>query len=337
MGAVVVLRALGLGDFLTGVPALRALAREYDGHELLLAMPEVLHPLVAASGLEARVLPTRGLEPVPWEGPGPDLAVNLHGKGPESHWSLQRLQPRHLVAFGSEAAGVDGPVWRPDEHEVHRWCRLVEESLGVRADPTDLLLRPASGRRDHVVVHPGAASESRRWPADRYAAVAAHCARLGHRVVVTGGPDEVALAESVAAAAGLPADAVLAGRTDLAGLADLVARARLVVCGDTGTAHLATAFGTPSVVLFGPVSPALWGPPAQGPHTVLWHGDGSGNPHARRTDAALLAITVPEVCAAVDAHLDPRSPRPVRSPRAPSGSSCTAGHLGPDRARSPGW
>ena len=328
MGRVLVLRALGLGDFLTGVPALRAIAREHDGHELLLAVPEVLRPLVEASGLPARIVPTRGLEPISWAGSPPYLAVNLHGRGPESHRLLQRVRPRHLVAFGSESAGVDGPVWRPDEHEVQRWCRLVEESLGVRADPDDLLLDHAPAGREHVVVHPGAASAARRWPAERFGAVAAYCARRGHRVLVTGGPEEVGLAESVAVAGGLPPDAVAAGRTDLAGLADLVGRARLVVCGDTGIAHLASAFATPSVVLFGPVSPSLWGPPADGPHTVLWHGDGTGDPHGRRTDPALLDVEVEEVLDAVDDAL--------RSPLARSGSSCTAAHPGRVRARCPG-
>ncbi len=96
---------------------------------------------------------------------------------------------------------------------------------------------------------------------------------------------------------------MVAGRTDLAGLADLVARAALVVCGDTGVAHLATAFATASVVLFGPVSPASWGPPAEGPHTVLWHGDGSGDPHGRRPDPALLDVSIAEALGAVEERL----------------------------------
>jgi ADP-heptose:LPS heptosyltransferase len=93
---------------------------------------------------------------------------------------------------------------------------------------------------------------------------------------------------------------VLAGET---GLAAVVAAARLVICGDTGVAHLATAFGTPSVVLFGPVAPSLWGPPADGPHTVLWHGDGTGSPWAEVPDPALLRITVEAVDEAVRERL----------------------------------
>ena len=87
----------------------------------------------------------------------------------------------------------------------------------------------------------------------------------------------------------------LAGTLDLPGLADVVGRARLLVCGDTGVAHLATALGTPSVLLFGPVSPARWGP-AVDPHlhTVLWHGDGAGDPHGPEVDPALAAVTALE-------------------------------------------
>ena len=104
-----------------------------------------------------------------------------------------------------------------------------------------------------------------------------------------------------------------AGRTTLSQLAQLVARAAVVVCGDTGMAHLASAFCTPSVVLFGPVSPAAWGPPADGPHLVLWHGDGTGDPHADAPDPALLRITPDEVIAAVS-----RLDRPARAPSAAS-------------------
>lgn len=305
---VLVLRALGLGDFLTGVPALRALRRALPDHTIVLAAPEVLRPLVELSGAVDRLLPTGGLEPVAWTGPPPEVAVDLHGNGPASKRLLEILEPGRLVAFGGPGGGgqhVAGPPWDPDEHEVRRWCRLVGEAFDVAADDTDLLLavpdRPPL-LPDVALVHPGAASASRRWPEDRYAAVARHLSRTGAPVVLTGSAAEADAVERVRRIAGLPPDAV-AGRTDLADLAALVAHAQLVVCGDTGTAHLASAYVAPSVVLFGPTPPSRWGPPANGPHTVLWHGTGVGDPHADVPDPALLRITTEEVLEQVELRL----------------------------------
>jgi ADP-heptose:LPS heptosyltransferase len=145
-------------------------------------------------------------------------------------------------------------------------------------------------------VHAGAASRSRRWPPERFAAVARRLRSDGHEVVVTGGAAERSLAAEVVRLAGLPATASTAGTLDLPALAGLVARACLLVCGDTGVAHLATAVGTPSVLLFGPVAPSLWGPAIDVErHLVLWHGDGTGDPHGDAPDPALLSITVEEV------------------------------------------
>jgi ADP-heptose:LPS heptosyltransferase len=119
-------------------------------------------------------------------------------------------------------------------------------------------------------------------------------------VVVTGDPSERELAVRVAELAGLGGAAVLAGRTSLAQFAAAIAHAGRVVSGDTGAAHLATAFGTPSVVLFGPVSPAQWGPPAGDPrHRALWAGH-EGDPHAAVVDRGLLEITVADVLRALD-------------------------------------
>ncbi|MDQ3822907.1 MAG: glycosyltransferase family 9 protein, partial [Actinomycetota bacterium] len=74
-----------------------------------------------------------------------------------------------------------------------------------------------------------------------------------------------------------------------------------VVCGDTGVAHLATAFATPSVVLFGPTPPSLWGPPpGRTWHRALWAG-GRGDPHADAPHPGLLEIRVDDVLAALAA------------------------------------
>jgi ADP-heptose:LPS heptosyltransferase/uncharacterized protein YjbJ (UPF0337 family) len=292
---LVAYRALGLGDLLTGVPALRALRDAFPQHELLLAAPAALAPLAALTGAVDGVLDTAPFAPPAID--EPDVAVNLHGRGPESHRALLAVRPRRLIAFAAPAVPWDGPAWRADEHEVERWCRLLEES-GIPADPSRLDLPPPPAPAiapGATVIHPGAASGARRWPADRWGAVARAERAAGRRVVVTGSAAERDLAASVAAAGGIGEGDVLAGRTGLLELAAVVARAGRVLCGDTGVAHLATAFGVPSVLLFGPTPPAQWGPPPErARHVVLYRG-GHGDPHAEAPDPGLLAITVEDV------------------------------------------
>ncbi|HZR15120.1 MAG TPA: glycosyltransferase family 9 protein [Acidimicrobiia bacterium] len=302
---LLVLRALGVGDLLTAVPALRALADAFPGYRRVLAAPARLRPLAEMSGAVEDVLDTAELRPVVVDRP-PVVAVNLHGRGPQSHRIVLATRPERMLAFAHRDVGCTRghPRWRRDEHEVARWCRLLSEE-GVPADPARLDVSPPPGpvperARGATVVHPGAADVARRWPVERFARVARAEARSGRTVLVTGGPSEVGLAEEVAARAGLPDDSVLAGRTDLARLARVVAVAGRLVSGDTGIAHLATALRTPSVVLFGPTSPAAWGPPRDRAwHRVLWAGR-TDDPHGTRPDPGLLEISVSDVLAALD-------------------------------------
>ncbi|WP_197651842.1 glycosyltransferase family 9 protein [Carbonactinospora thermoautotrophica] len=271
-GSVLLYRALGLGDFLAAVPAYRAVQRARPDHQIVLAAPAWLEPLARLTGAVDRLLPARELEPLAWAGPPLAYAVNLHGRGPRSHQVLQALRPAQLLAFACPAAGyLAGPRWREDEHETRRWCRLLAH-FGIPADPDELDLphppvpAPVGGA---TVVHPGASTPARRWAPERFAQVARYLAGRGHEVVLTGTTEERPLAERVAALAGLPRAAVLAGATTVEELAALVADARLVVSNDTGVAHLASAYRTPSVVLFGPVPPRRWGPPRRPQHLSL--------------------------------------------------------------------
>lgn len=296
----VVLRALGLGDLCAAVPALRAVRRATRGR-LVVATDARLQPLLELADVTCEVIDQTGLaRPLPARLRGCGLAVNLHGQGPQSTALLAALGPGRLVAY-------DADGWDPEAHEVVRWCRLVETQLGVAADPDDLQIRPPAGIEPPdpagappVVIHPGAASGSRRWPLARYGALARRLAADGLPVVVTGGPGESASTACVARAAASTGRAVdLGGCTDLLGLVGAVAAAQLVICGDTGVAHLATALGRPSVVLFGPTPPSQWGP-RRGPHTVLWRGS-TGDPHGSQIDPGLLGLGVEEVWqAAVD-------------------------------------
>jgi ADP-heptose:LPS heptosyltransferase len=298
------LRALGLGDALTALPALRALAEAFPEHRRLVAMPRPLEPLLGMARLPFELVPAAGLGPLPVARPAVAVAVNLHGQGPRSHRLLGAVRPGRLVAFSNPLAGApDGPHWLAREHEVARWCRLLIES-GIPADATRLGIEaPPAGplsRRGATVIHPGAASAARRWPWRRWAEIARRERAAGREVLLTGGAGEAPLAFAVARAAGLPAGAVVAGRTGLVELAGVVGAAGRVACGDTGVAHLATALGRPSVVLFGPVPPQEWGPfqALGGPHRALWAGR-RGDPHAPEPDPGLLRITVDEVSAAL--------------------------------------
>jgi ADP-heptose:LPS heptosyltransferase len=320
-GRVLLLRALGLGDFLTAVPAYRAVRRAFPGHRVVLAAPGVLAGLAPLTGALDEVLPTGELQPVRWPGPPPEVAIDLHGRGPASHRLVAALRPYRLIVFGGpHSGGFPGPPWYPGEHEVARWCRLCEES-GIPADPGDLLLDAPDGPEGAgtaaapTLVHPGAASASRRWPAARFAAVARQLAATGQQIRLTGSATERSLAERVAALAGLPDDCVLAGTTTITGLAAMVASARLVICGDTGVAHLASAYARPSVTLFGPVPPTEWGPPRHPRHQVLWPArlGYRGDPHGARIDPVLGAITVSDVLGAARRALRAMPPRQAAS------------------------
>jgi ADP-heptose:LPS heptosyltransferase len=309
-----ILRALGLGDLLTAVPALRALRDRYPHHERVLAAPAFLVPLIGLlDGAVDAVVDVdfrKAVGTLPPSLSTADVAVNLHGRGPESHQALRVLQAPRMLAFHHPDDAPDGPRWDDDDHERARWCRMLT-AFGIRADPADLRMHvPAEQIPDEfagtTIIHPGAAAPARRWPVPRWAAVACSELRNGRTVIITGGRDETGLAGAVAAEAGIDDRWVFAGRTDIIELAALVAAAGRVVCGDTGVAHLATALGTPSVVLFGPTPPARWGPPATPRHVALWAGR-SGDPHGHEPDPGLLAIDVDGVTAALDAL--PAAPR----------------------------
>ncbi len=310
---VVMLRPLGLGDFLTGVPAYRAIARAFSDREIILAAPRALAPLAGLVTCIDRVRDTAPLQPLAAELHAAEVAVDLHGRGPQSQRYLLAATPRRLISFAHADVGQSqaGAPWRADEHEVRRWCRMLEYAgIPTEADDLDLPVppvQPARHARGATLLHPSAASEARRWPIDRWAEVAREEMRSGRTVIVTGDVGDRERAGAIADRAGIAPECVYAGRTDLLELAALVANAGRVVCGDTGVAHLATAFRTPSVVLFGPIPPAWWGPPAGRPyHRTLWAGK-LGDPHGCSTDPGLLEIQAADVRSAL-ADLDRMGP-----------------------------
>lgn len=304
---VLVLRALGLGDVVSGIAALRGVRRAWPTSRLVLAAPASLGSWLRSLGLVDDIVPTRGLgASLSWpEDATGHIAVNLHGCGPESHRLLQATRPSRLVAYRCLQAGHGGgPLWSEHEHEVQRWCRLVT-AQGGPCEPDDLRLPRLTSLHGSVVVHPGARYAARRWPLERWCSVVDELARRGYDVVVTG--DRAERPDCARVAGVHPWVRNLSGRLSVPALADLIAGAWLLLCTDTGPAHLATAYRTPSVLLFGPVSPALWGPSIDHElHLVLWRGDAAaerGNPHGATVDPALAAIGESEVLHAAETML----------------------------------
>lgn len=165
------------------------------------------------------------------------------------------------------------------------------------------------GRRAHapgplVALCPGSKQPSKRWPLERWVAVATRlAAEEGATIVVVGGPDEAEAGRAIVAALPAGRAVVAAGRTSVLESAALLRRCVLYVGNDTGAMHLAAAVGTPCVAIFAAREPA-----------ASWHPYGPGHVVLRRDDVpcapcflsectverlrCLTAIDVDEVLAA---------------------------------------
>lgn len=169
-------------------------------------------------------------------------------------------------------------------HEVRRQLDLVAH-VGYRTDDERMRLRvPAlarrsvqrrlqkhglAGRRDWVVLHPGATAASRRYPPESFAAAARRLTEeQALTVVLTGSESEHDLIESVRTAMGVPSIS-FCGALELAEMAALIERAPLLIANNTGPVHLAAAVGTPVVDLYALTNPQHT--PWAVPHRVLNH------------------------------------------------------------------
>lgn len=167
--------------------------------------------------------------------------------------------------------GSDPPLVRA--HQTTLYAEALSR-LGIdRAGPTKIHLSPQAHalaadalhgvEPPAVAIAPGARWATKRWPAERFAAVADALSAEGYRIVLCGGPsDRDAFAAFRAASrARVAADLSF---LPLDALAAALSRVRLLVACDSGPVHLATAVGTPALALFGPTSTARWGPPPPG-------------------------------------------------------------------------
>jgi heptosyltransferase-1 len=139
-----------------------------------------------------------------------------------------------------------------------------------------------------VLLNPGAGWGAKRWPTERYATVAARLRELGYGALVNAGPGEEPLVNEVVASS---RGAAVPLHASIAELIAVTRRAALVIGGDTGPIHLASALERPVIGIFGPTDPARNGP-FGGRFRVLRHPE-SKRDHSRHAapEAGLLTIT----------------------------------------------
>jgi ADP-heptose:LPS heptosyltransferase len=285
---VAVLRGGGLGDLMFAFPAVAALKAAYPDASVTLLCTPVQAELVSQTVGpvdETVILPfAEGVRPGPEDhhelerffaamrARNFDLAVQLHGGGRYSNPFLLRLGARHTVGTRTpDATPLERTV--PYVYYQHEPLRALEVAGFAGAPPCNLEARleplpefgqqraqvplgngPGYGRV--LVIHPGATDPRRRWPAERFAAVARRSADEGFRVIVVGDRSEKELAETVVELAveqgpePRPAIESVAGKLSLGELAALLACSSVVVANDSGPRHLAQALGTPTVGVY---------------------------------------------------------------------------------------
>ncbi|MFI5677522.1 glycosyltransferase family 9 protein [Streptomyces cellulosae] len=283
-----VTRLDSFGDVLLAGPAVRAVAARADTVTMLVGprgapaarlLPDVDDILVWDA-------PWVGLDPAPVGRGEVELLIDtidadtaliltsFHQSPLPTALVLRLAGVGHIAADSEDYPGslLDVRHHRaPHAHEAEAALDLAEAAGFPRVDDGRLRVLPppaatgTTGPGPYVVLHPGASVPARAWSRERGAEAVRELAGAGHRVVVTGGPDERDLTAYVAGEHALD----LGGRTGAEELAGVLAGADAVVTGNTGPAHLAAAVGTPVVSLFAPVVPAERWRPYGVPYVLL--------------------------------------------------------------------
>jgi heptosyltransferase-2/heptosyltransferase-3 len=192
-----------------------------------------------------------------------------------------------LVAGIPRRIGFDTPETRPllsqalplvhGEHAVQQALRLVGsrcqgQASVFRLEPADHAWAEQQVGFEHrpvVVVQPSAGAALKSWPIERWARVADGLNAAGRAVVLCGGPADASLLQAICGTMRSRPAAILHGQS-VAESAAVYARSTVLIGLDGGAAHLAAAVGTPTVRLYGPADPDVFGPwPASASQRVL--------------------------------------------------------------------
>jgi lipopolysaccharide heptosyltransferase III len=256
-GRVAVIRLRSLGDCVLTTPAL-AILRRFRPDLRVSVVVEARWRAVFEGNPDVDEIFEPG-----WIGlrrARPDLCLNLHG-GRRSAWMTALSGARYRAGFGHFRHRYAYNVRIPRAQDILSVDRMVHTAehlasaifyLGApvaeipRARLTATDKQPAA-----AVLHAVAATAGKTWRADGFVEVARRLQASHSRVVFIGGPgDDLSPFREFPIIAGAP----------LAEVKNLLSSASIFVGNDSGPAHMAAAFGVPSVVIFGTSDPAIWGP-----------------------------------------------------------------------------
>jgi heptosyltransferase-2 len=272
---ILLVRFGSLGDVLLTTPLIRALRIRHPAATLSALTKQVWSPLLSANPHLDEVIavaPGQSLVPLARALRAARFShlLDLHGSvrtrvlrllvpGPWTGFDGRRRVRQALIRTHQDLYRDRVPI-------PERYFEAARD-LDVRPDgqPAELFTSPAAEARaeawltrvgldaepSFVVLAPGSAHASKRWPVRHWRRLAIELTQGGFRVALVGGPADRVIATEIASAAGNGV-ASAAGELDLQASGALLRRARAAVSGDTGPMHLATAVGTPIVALFGP-------------------------------------------------------------------------------------
>lgn len=291
-GAAVVVRAPNyLGDAILALPALAAIVERFEERSVVVVARHAIAPLYAGQTGVSRVVRVsrgtleqfnrlrRGLEGRP-----AGLGIVYAGFG--SAAALSGAGVREVWGYGGPLSRLALDVALPERwfEGRHRWeayALLAAAATGREVPERYPLVRAAGDETAASELLAGVAGEgplvglvatakhpARRWPVERFAAVASRLSRDGARVVVFGAPGEEPVVEAVTRSAD-PPPLDLSGRTPLPVLVECLRRLDLLITNDTGPMHVAAAVGTPVVAVFGASCEVRTGPRGRASESVI--------------------------------------------------------------------
>ena len=275
---VLLIRFSSLGDVVLTTPVTRAIRARYPEARITFATKAVWAPIAErAPGVDhvVALAPGESVRDFAARVGGPfdrrvDLQASLRSAGLRrrlrGRWGVYRPQAlrRRWMTWRHRTTPALLPV--PERYLLaarEAGLDVVTDGRGAAVAPTiDDRTRAATlVTGPYVVLCPGAAHASKRWPTHHWHALANGLRARGATVVATGTTGERPLLTSPGI---IDAFGLALGPT-----AALLGGARGVVANDSGLMHLATAVGTPVVALFGPTSPAFGYAPYRATARVL--------------------------------------------------------------------